>query len=178
MSLKDALENNIYSVINRLVARVASLEARVMRMEERHARELAIQREHLVRIKNSEDLPDHHIRSGAAYRDLDPQAAWKLFQRADRDHVLVDVSSQGFEPRGKRPAECLRIPLEQLEARRDELPAGGVPLMIISEEGLRSVLACEFLVRHGHYSCENVSGGWQHWPGHALRAVAGEERSA
>ena len=37
--------------------------------------------------------------------------------------------------------------------------------MIISENGLRSIQACEMLVKKGFFNINNISGGYEFWPG-------------
>jgi rhodanese-related sulfurtransferase len=171
MSLKEKLQNNVFGVINGFAARIARLEQLLMQQEIRFERDLAIQRQHLVRIKNGETLSDQFLLQGHAYRDLDPQAAWDMFRSGDADFILLDVSARGFSV--ERPAETLHIPLEELESRLADFPSKSVSIIVISEEGLRSVLACDFLVSRGFYNCNNVSGGWRHWRGHALKPVSG-----
>lgn len=166
MSLVSKLQHNIFFIVNRLTSRVAQLEHLVNQMQLKFDRDMQIQRNHLVRIKNGEELSDAFLMAGMSYRDLDPKTAWKLFQDDNFDFVFLDVSQQDFVPDEKRPVETLHIPLEQLEQRRDELRNKTTPIFIISEDGLRSILACEFLSRHGHYNCNNVSGGWSFWHGH------------
>jgi rhodanese-related sulfurtransferase len=38
--------------------------------------------------------------------------------------------------------------------------------MIISENGLRSIQACELLIKKGFFNINNISGGHEFWPGH------------
>ena len=166
MSLRTKLQNNIFHLVNLLTARVAQVEHALNLMQERFDRDMAVQRNHIVRLKNGEVLSDAFIMSGKAYRDLDPRSAWNLFQKDDFDFIFLDVSHKGFSPSQKRPVETIHIPLEELETRLEELRNKTTPIFIISEEGLRSILACDFLSKHGYYNCNNVSGGWTYWPGH------------
>lgn len=166
MSLRAKLQNNIFHLVNQLTARVAQVEHALNLIQERFDRDIAIQRNHMVRLKNGEKLSDSFIMSGMAYRDLAPQDAWKLFQEEDFDFIFLDVSHKDFQPHHPRPSETLHIPLEELETRIDELRNKTTPIFIISEEGLRSILGCEFLSQQGFYNCNNVSGGWTYWPGH------------
>lgn len=178
MSIRQKLQNNIFHVINLLTGRVAALERQMMRMQEEMDRNFAIQRQHLVRVKNNQELPDAFIQNGRPYHDLSPEKAWKLFQDPEFDFIFLDVSHEEFVPEGTRPRATLHIPLEQLEARWDEVPQQTTPLMIISEEGLRSILACEFLNSKNYFNCNNVSGGWKFWPGHRLHSVEKTQESA
>lgn len=178
MSLRHKLQNNIFYVINLLTGRVAALERQLLRMQEDMDRKFAIQRQHLLRVKNRQELSDVFIQEGRAYHDLSPEKAWKLFQDPQFDFIFLDVSHQDFRPDGPRPKATLHIPLEQLDERWDEVPQQSTPLMIISEDGLRSILACEFLNAKDYFNCNNVSGGWKFWPGHRLRSVEKTQESA
>lgn len=176
MSLREKLQNNVFSAINGIAARIARLEQMVMQQQVRFERDLAIQRQHMVRIKNGEKLSDQFLMQGHAYRDLDPQTAWDIFRSEDADFIFLDVSARDFQV--ARPGETLHIPLEELENRLSDFPNQSISIIVISEEGLRSVLACDFLVSRGFFNCNNVSGGWRHWRGHALKSVSAEGRSA
>ena len=59
----------------------------------------------------------------------------------------------------------IRIPLEELATRYSELQSKTTPILIISEKGLRSIQACELLVKKGYFNINNISGGYQFWPG-------------
>lgn len=178
MSLKAKLQNNVFSIINGLVARIAQVEHQLNRLEQKFERDMAVQRNHLVRIKNREEVSDQFLSQGHVYRDLDPHSAWKLFQEQDFDFIFLDVSHSEFRPDLPRPSEALHIPLEDLEARLEELRNKTTPLFIISEDGLRSILACEFLANLGYYNCNNVSGGWAYWPGHLAQPQLRSAESA
>lgn len=178
MSIREKIQSNVYHLINLLTGRVAAVERKLMRMQEEIDRQLAIQRSHMVRLKNREDLSDDFILRGKSYNDLSPEKAWKLFQKPDLDFVFIDVSHGEFIPQGPRPSVVIHIPLEQLEQRWEEIPNRATPLFLISEDGLRSVLACDYLARKGFFNCNNISGGWKFWPGHRLHDVSSSEASA
>ena len=178
MGIREKIQSNVFHIINLLTGRLATLERRVMRLHEEVDRQLAIQRSHMVRIKNREEISDDFILRGKSYNDLSPEKAWKLFQQKDFDFIFLDVSFRDFEPEGHRPGVTIHIPLEQLERRWDEIPNHSTPIFIISEEGLRSVLACDYLATKGYFNCNNISGGWKFWPGHRLQDVSKREASA
>lgn len=176
MSIREKIQSNVYHLINLLTGRLAGIERKLMKLQEDVDRQFAIQRAHMVRLKNRELVSDDFLARGLAYNDLSPERAWELFKRPDFDYVFLDVSFDGFEPQGPRPSHAIHIPLEELELRYEELPQNNsTPILIISEEGLRSVLACEFLAGRGLFNCNNVSGGWRHWPGHRFNVVGKEE---
>lgn len=171
MSIQNKLKNNIFFMINSLTGRIAHLESQLMRMQRELDKQLAIQRNHLVRVKNNETLSDDFLQNGRVYFDLSPEKAWALFNDESQDFVFLDVSYKEYSPEGPRPKVTLHIPLEELAQRWTEIPNKTTPVLVISEDGLRSILACDFLATKEMFNCNNVSGGWKFWVGHRLVAV-------
>ena len=88
MGIREKIQSNVFHIINLLTGRLATLERRVMRLHEEVDRQLAIQRSHMVRIKNREEISDDFILRGKSYNDLSPEKAWKLFQQKDFDFIF------------------------------------------------------------------------------------------
>ena len=84
---------------------------------------------------------------------------------------MVDVSQLSYSRTIK---EAKRIPLEELASRISELPTGSFPIMVISEQGIRSIKACEILVKKGYFNTNNISGGHECWPGHKSNLLEGD----
>jgi rhodanese-related sulfurtransferase len=80
------------------------------------------------------------------------------------DFIFLDVSSEQFQSKANIQG-IMKIPFSQLERRYAEIPSKTIPIMVISEDGLYSILACEILVRKGYFNVNNISGGHQFWPG-------------
>lgn len=169
------LDNNVFYHINNLTKEIATLEAKIFELEQKLNKALSIERNHLIRVKNKEDLSDDFLYNGRSYQDLTPEKAYKLYKNKDFDFILLDVSSKDYTPEEKLP-EALHIPWEELKSRFLEVAQMTTPILVISEDGVKSVLACELLVKRGHYNCNNVSGGYKFWPGFRLKQVS--ERSA
>ena len=72
--------------------------------------------------------------------------------------------------------EAMHIPLEELNIRFTEISNKSTPVYIISENGVKSILACEILNECGYYNVNNISGGYKFWPG--FRMNAGIQKSA
>jgi rhodanese-related sulfurtransferase len=143
--------------------RLSNLEKNIARLDEKVEFSLALQRNHLIRIKNNESIDDSIILYGNPYNDLSPQQAHHIFHDPDRDFILLDVCADKY----KRPFElsgALKIPLEHLQQRYVELGSKTLPTMIISERGLRSIQACEILIKRGYYNVNNISGGYSFFP--------------
>lgn len=129
-----------------------------------------IERNHLIRVKNHEEVSDEFIHQGRKYQDLSPEKAWKLYCNKDFDFILLDVSAADYTPMRQIP-EAQHIPWAELKDRFFEINSKTTPILIISEEGTSSILACEFLIKRGFYNCSNVSGGYKHWKGFQLTDV-------
>jgi rhodanese-related sulfurtransferase len=156
--------HNLFAQIQAFEKHVEDLEGRIYQLEKKIEQMIDVERNHLVRIKNNEELSDEFILSGRKYQDLSPEKAWKLYCNRDFDFILIDVSDKEFTPEEKLP-EAQSIPWEDFPDRFYEITTKTTPILIISEDGTNSVLACEYLAKRGYYNCNNVSGGYKHWIG-------------
>ncbi len=147
---------------------ILRLEGRILELEQKLERMISIERNHLVRLKNKEDLTDDFIQNGKTYQDLSPEKAWDLYQNRDFNFVMIDVSSEDYKPLMKIP-EAVQMPWEDFKDRSLDITTKTTPILIISEDGTNSILACEFLVKRGFMNCNNVSGGYKHWRGFKLK---------
>ena len=156
--------HNVFDQLHVFEEEIHRLEGRLLELEQSIEKLIQIERNHLVRVKNKEELSDDFILSGRAYHDLSPERAWRIYQNMNYDFMVLDVSAEDFDPDDRIP-EALQIPLDQLEQRHSEISSKTTPLLVISEDGTASVLACNFLVKRGYYNCNNVSGGYKFWKG-------------
>lgn len=154
--------NEIFELLDLINNRLANLENNLMRVEEKLDLSLAIQRSHLVRIKNKEELPDSMILLGRPYNDLSPEQAIRIYNNQDLDFIVLDVSKNEVKDSGFEAA--VRITLEELPSRLGSIRSKTTPILVISERGVRSIQACEVLVKNGFYNVNNISGGHLHWP--------------
>ena len=151
-------------------AEIQRLEGRILELEQSLHSMVDVQRNHLIRIKNHEVVPDEFILYGRKYQDLSPERAWKHYCDKNFDFILIDVSSKNYVPAKKLP-ESIHIPWEDLADRFMEIQTRTTPIFVISEDGTKSILACEFLVKRGFYNCNNISGGYKYWLGLKLEEV-------
>ena len=151
---------------------VGLLESRILQLEKRIENLVNVERNHLIRIKNGEEITDDFIQNGRSYLDLSPDKAWRLYGNPDFDFILIDVSGQDFQI--SRLPEAIHIPWENFAERFMEIKSRTIPILIISEDGTHSVLACEFLVKHGFFNCNNISGGYRSWIGLKLEEIRGQ----
>ena len=149
---------------------IARLENMILELEQKMQQQHQIHRNHLMRVKNHEELSDEFIEHGKKYQDLSPDRAWNLYNNPDFNFILIDVSSEDFKTEHQLP-EAIRMPWEQFVDLSLQLASSTTPIMVISEDGTSSILACEFLVNRGFYNCSNISGGYQYWKGSQLRSV-------
>jgi rhodanese-related sulfurtransferase len=165
--------HNVFSQLDHFEQEIGRLEGRILELETRMHKMLEIERNHLIRIKNGEEIPDEFVQNGRAYLDLSPDKAWRLYRNPDFDFILIDVTPKDYEGH-KRLPEALHIPWEDFSDRFMEIQSRTTPILIISEDGATSVLACEFLVKRGYYNCNNISGGYKHWKGFRLEEAKGQ----
>jgi rhodanese-related sulfurtransferase len=169
MNLKHT---NVFSQLQTFEKEIARLEGRILGLETSINKLIEIERNHLIRIKNGEQLSDDFVQNGRAYLDLSPDKAFKMYRNPNFDFILIDVTSIDFEDTSRLP-EAIHIPWEDFSDRFIEIQTKTTPLFIISEDGTTSVLACEFLVKHGYFNCNNISGGYKFWKGNRLEEVKG-----
>jgi rhodanese-related sulfurtransferase len=157
------MDLKIFQMLEFINTRLSNIEKNISKLDEKLDFSIMLQRNHLLRIKNGEDLDDNMILLGRPYNDLSPARAFQIFNNPDVDYYILDVSSKGYE--GERLDEALKIPLEELNIRHAEIPSKTIPILCISENGLKSIQASEMLVKKGFFNINNVSGGYQCWPG-------------
>lgn len=87
-------------------------------------------------------------------------------ERIPAEAVLLDVREPD-EWQAGHVAGAVHIPLADLPARLDELPAGG-RLVVVCRSGVRSARAVAWLAQNGHDAL-NLDGGMVAW------AAAGRE---
>lgn len=85
---------------------------------------------------------------------VEASEAWKLFK--DGKAGILDLRTNG--DRRKKPVDCTaHIPLDELDWRMDEVPAG--PLLLLSHAGYESHIALRKLSQAGRTDLRNISGG-------------------
>ena len=167
--------NNVFAQLQDFERHIEALEERIYQLENRLETLIQIERNHLIRVKNNEEVSDEFLMYGRKYQDLSPEKASKLYSDKDYNFILIDVSARDYRPEQKIQ-EAIHIPWNEFPQRYKEIGSKVVPILIISEDGTNSVLACEFLVSKGYYNCNNISGGHKYWKG--LKLVNSKNLSA
>ena len=157
-------DNSHLEEIYRLKKQVASLSDRLHDLEIKLEQEQRSKKALLLRIKNGDDISDDFILNNSPYLDLSPEKARRIYNDQDKDFILLDVSSAQYTPPVNLP-EVIKIPLDKLHSEIHRLPGKGKLILVISEDGVRSINACKQLHQYGYYSVSNISGGYQYWIG-------------
>ena len=160
MTIKN---QDLSSRVDCLNRRLSSIEKRLEETQKQIETKLRTLQGTLLRIKNGEKVSDDFVLNSRSYQDLPPEKAFEIYQKMDRDFLLLDVSSAAFHPEEELP-EAVKIPLEQLGIRYNEINNKATSIMVISEKGVRSIIACELLASRGYCNLNNVSGGYKFWP--------------
>jgi len=166
-------EHEIY----RLKRQIKDLQEFVYKLEENFEKALELERFHLLRVKNNEQISDDFILKQQTYRDLNPESAYELYNDKDANFIFLDVSMNGFTPFQTIP-EAIHIPLEEIESNLNQIKGRGKKVFIISEDGTRSILACKVLNKLGYYNLNNISGGYKYWPGFKVNEHFQQTKSA
>lgn len=153
---------NLFEQLNIFERHIENLEHRLFKLESKLDQSIQEQRHLLLRVKNHQDLPDDFILSGKKYLDLSPQKALELYHDKEFNFILVDVSENDFQPPVHLP-EAIKMPWSEFQYRSLEIQSKTTPILIISEDGTNSILACHFLIQRGFYNTNNISGGYRYW---------------
>ncbi len=150
--------------LRKMREKIYSLETSLFTQELKFQRENEILHSQILRLKNGDQLSDDYITKKLTYLDMSPERAFEFYNDKDKNFFLLDVSESRFQPIAELP-EVYRIPLEDLEKSNHRLPGKNHSILVISEKGVRSILACKVLHEMGFHNLNNVSGGYKFWPG-------------
>jgi rhodanese-related sulfurtransferase len=78
-----------------------------------------------------------------------------------RDLLILDIRRQERFREGHLPT-AVNIPLYRLHERYSEIPLNR-PVLVVDDRGLRSFLACSYLVRKGIADVTRLFGGMERW---------------
>src|SRR5690606_12088427 len=160
----------LFTIFSSQQDQIDHLEGEILRLEQKMDELIQLQRNHLIRVKSREEMQAEFLCQGRKYLAPSPVKAGTRNHEKDFDFTLLDVSASDFNPLTPVP-EAIKIPWEELPERFIELQNKTTPLLIISEDGTRSILACEFLAKRGYFNCNNISGGHRFWKGSELKLI-------
>jgi rhodanese-related sulfurtransferase len=138
-------------------------QRRVATLDEELRAELETQRKLLARAAAGEHLTAEMIEDGVLWRDVDGAEAKRVVEAAAAAFVL-DVRTPEETAAGVIAGAAL-IPMDEIEARIDEIPRDGRPILVYCAAGGRSAAVCEHLSQRGVEGLHNLEGGFGAWPG-------------
>ncbi len=97
--------------------------------------------------------------NAGSYENLTIDAYRSDFER--RQHTIVDVRSPGEYKMGHLPG-TVNIPLNQLQQRIEDIPAGK-PVVVVCASGNRSRSGANILAKAGREEVYNLMGGTKAW---------------
>ena len=149
--------------IRTLTSKLEKLEKRVLELEKLLEQEKSIINTNIIRLRNGYELNDQAILDGSKYMDITAYKAYEIFQLDEAQYTVLDIASQDFARPCKIPS-LITIPYSELNSRIDDIPTKTIPILVISEDGVNSINACELLSQHGFYNTYNISGGYEKLP--------------
>ena len=155
--------SDIFERLSLLEEKVLNLQRVVETLTINVEDSIRILRGNIVRLKNGEVILDEVIFSGRTYNDLTPDQAHEIYLNKDKDYILLDVANKDYRPEVKLIGR-LEIPIIELANRVEDIPSKHTPILVISEDGVNSIRACEILSARGFVNVNNVSGGYKFWP--------------
>lgn len=161
----------IFQMVDFIHNRLNNIEKNITRLDEKLANISSLHKNHLIRVKNKSMIDDQMILSESYYYDLTPHEAFQIYSNPDSDFILLDVSSSGTNKDGAKIEEALHIPLEDLNKKYHQIPSKSMTILVICENGVRSIRAAELLIQKGFYNVNNVSGGHEFWPSDCNKTV-------
>ena len=171
------MDIKIFQTLEYINNRLANIEHNIARIDEKLEFSLCLQRNHLIRVKNGELIDDSMILYAKPYNDLSPQQAYEVFKNQNMNFIILDVTESTYNNTNKI-REAIHIPLDQIPTRYVEIQNKTTPILVISEKGVRSILACESLIKKGYFNVNNISGGYEFWPDAKIPDYPLEEQSA
>ena len=143
--------------------KIKALESRVFDLEKKLNHLKATFTMNLIRVKNNDLIGDKTIMELEPYIDISAFKAYEYCLDENKQYFIIDVERPDYE----RPVNFKNItfiPLTELEKNISKIPTRTSPLFVISEDGIKSIHACEILSKKEFYNCYNISGGYEKWP--------------
>lgn len=120
-------------------------------------------RELLARVAEGRPVDRGMILEGRLWRDASDAEAQRILQE-EQDLFVLDVRTPDEARGGVLPGAKL-IPVDELEARRAEVPRSARTILVYCAAGARSAAACEFLAGQGYQGLVNLESGYGGWSG-------------
>lgn len=153
-------EQSLNQFINSLEERINGLQSEIEQLKNDNKKELQRIKSNLLKVKNGDSLSSDQIINSFKYTDLSAAQALEIYNRINENFILLDVSAYDFEAPINLP-EAIRISYEDLITKTHEFKNKAIRFLVVSEDGTKSILACELLFEAGFYNVNNISGGYK-----------------
>lgn len=164
-------KNNIFKNIDLLNQKIDSLVDEISSLKAEIKSKDQLFKTYFSRLASNELISCNSIDFEMGYFDLTPTDAFKNYSKKDYNFVMIDVSEKNFMSVTSID-ESVKVELEFLEMKISDIASKATPIYVISENGTRSILACELLYSLGFKNINNISGGHKFWPGHKQLKIA------
>lgn len=134
------------------------------------AEQVSVTRQLLAAVAEGAKPTRDMILEGQLWRDVDGAEAARMY--ASGELRVIDVRSAQETAAGIIPGALL-IPVDELEARKGEIPNDGKRTLLYCAAGGRSAAACDFLTSQGYRELYNLAGGIGAWKGPTAREQRG-----
>lgn len=121
-------------------------------------------------LGNGGKITEDMVNEGKPFTDMSAKDAESHFAKSG-NAVLVDVRTPSEFYAGHIPGAKL-IPVDEVEARLEEIPRDAEKIFVVCQGGTRSAAACEILSHHGFVNLVNIYDGTTNWPGKKEVGVA------
>lgn len=149
---------DIFPQIRAIFSRLTIFEKNLERTNDKLEDSINQLKSCILRMNNGEKLSNELIKNTFTYKDLTPHEAALELKSNNINYFILDVSSESFQDSF---TETHKIPLDELIKRRNELPEKIRPILVISENGVDSILACKILISLEYLYVNNISGGYK-----------------
>jgi rhodanese-related sulfurtransferase len=149
--------------IEDLDSQVVLLQSRLEKLPEELGESFDTLKLHVAALAQGLELDKEQVLAGRPYRDITAAAAQEWHGEGDKV-LILDVRSMEEYLQGHIPGATL-IPIDQLESRHKEIPAGHEKIVVHCAAGGRSVAACQILAAKGFTDLYNMPEGMGAWKG-------------
>lgn len=153
-------EQSLNQLINSLEDRINSLQNEISDLKSKNSKEIQKIKSNLLKVKNADNISNDQIINSFHYTDLSSKQAMDIYNKIDENFILLDVSSSDYEATVHLP-EAISISYEDLITKTHEFKNRSIRILVLSEDGTKSILACELLFEAGFYNICNISGGYK-----------------
>ena len=83
------MDLKIFQMLEFINSRLTNIEKNINKLDEKMDFSIMLQRNHLVRVKNGEEIDDSMILLGRPYNDLSPKRAFQIYNNPNIDYFIL-----------------------------------------------------------------------------------------